>query len=184
MKIHPKFLLAFLIMASLMTYPIIGYSSYSDTLSSNSSDQLLGYNYSGAGLTLDTFNITNSTGATWTDFTIVVGAPEAYASGPNESFFLGYSGSGSAASASITAPYTSGPNSSIYPNEYNVTGISIASGSTYSFTVDVVAGEPGWSVYGSPSVGEGPPTVPEPCTILLLGSGLAGLAAYRRLKKA
>ncbi len=29
-----------------------------------------------------------------------------------------------------------------------------------------------------------PPSIPEPCTMLLLGSGLVGLAAFRRCKKA
>jgi len=70
---------------------------------------------------------------------------------------------------------------------FSFSGLTVASGDVISFLVGV--GQYGYG-YGNTELsvtitgsGSGPtgPTVPEPCTFVLLGSALAGLAAYRRL---
>jgi hypothetical protein len=181
MRIQRKFLPGLLATAFLAAAsPII---TQADSFNQTSDSQaLIGYNYSGAGASSDSFTITNSTGTTWTDYSIVVGAPQAYAGGPDESFFTSYTGPGTAAASDVTPPYTSGPDGAGFPNEYEITGISVAPGSTYTFTVGIDAGEPGWSVYGAASTSEtgggngGSQGVPEPGTMFLLSSGLIGIA--------
>jgi hypothetical protein len=178
MKTYTFYLVAIVFVAATLGIPT--FADYNYTQTSNS-QALIGYNLSGAGDSTDTFDVTNSTGTTWTDYSIVVGPPSAYTPDVNESYFTSCSGTLSLG----TAPGNSSPNTGIYLNECEITGISIASGATYDFTVGIGAGEPGWSVYGTPSTSEGggggggTPT-PEPATFWLLGMGLAIVAMSRR----
>jgi PEP-CTERM motif-containing protein len=156
-------------------------NSYSSSQTSDA-QTLIGSNSSGAGDSSDTFTITNSTGTTWTDYEFVVGPPSGYG-GTNLAYFTSCPGG---ALSLGTAPGDPGPNTGIYDNECEITGITIAPGASYTFTVGIGAGEPGWSVYGTPSTGEssgggsGGKTVPEPGSLLLLSSGLIGVAGLRR----
>jgi hypothetical protein len=164
------------------TLGIPTFADYSYNQTSNTQAQI-GTNV-GSGDSTDTFSVTNSTGTTWTDYALVVGAPLATAGSPNESYFTSCSGTLSLG----TSPGNSSPNTGIYVNECEINGISIATGSTYTFTVGIGAGEPGWEVSGTPSVsssGTGPGPggtsgVPEPGSMLLLSSGLIGIAGLRR----
>jgi hypothetical protein len=155
-------------------------SSYNQT---SDGQALIGSNPAGAGDSSDTFTVANSTGTIWTDYEFVVGPPSGFGS-DNESYFTSCPGG----TLSLgTAPGDPGSNTGIYVNECEITGISIASGTSYVVTLGIGAGEPGWSVYGTPSTGEssgggngGNPTVPEPGSMLLLSSGLIGIAGLRR----
>jgi PEP-CTERM motif-containing protein len=165
--------------ASLGVPTVANASSYNQT---SDGQALIGSNSSGAGDSVDTFTVTNSTGTTWTDYELIVGPPSGFGS-DNESYFTSCSG----ALSLVTAPGDPGANTGIYKNECEITGISIGPGSSYTFTVGIGAGEPGWSVYGTPSTTEGGgggnggnPTVPEPGSMLLLSSGLIGIAGLRR----
>lgn len=175
---------AFYLAVMIFVAATLGIPTFADSSSFNQTSDaqaLIGSDSAGAGDSTDTFTITNSTGTTWTDYSIVVGPPSGFGS-DNESYFTSCSGALSLG----TAPGDPGSNTGIYVNECEITGISIPSGGIYSFTVGIGAGEPGWSVYGTPSISEGTgtgggtPTVPEPGTMLLLSSGLIGIAGLRR----
>ncbi|HKM66588.1 MAG TPA: PEP-CTERM sorting domain-containing protein [Candidatus Acidoferrum sp.] len=165
----------------------LGIPTFADSFSYNQTSDaqaLIGSNSAGAGDSTNTFTVTNSTGTTWTDYAIVVGPPSGFGS-DNESYFTSCSGTLSL----VTAPGDPGSNTGIYDNQCEITGISIIAGATYTFTVGIGAGEPGWSVYGTPSItsggggGGGTTTAPEPTSLLLLGSGLVGLLGAAKYKK-
>jgi len=175
------FYLAVIVLATA-TLGIPTFANYSYNQTSNA-QALIGSNLGGSGDTTDTFTVANSTGTTWTDYAIVVGPPSEYAPDVNESYFTSCPGALSLG----TSVGNSSPNTGIYVNECEITGISIIAGASYAFTVGIGAGELGWAVYGTPSVGSGttgpgPGTggVPEPGTMLLLSSGLMGIAGLRR----
>lgn len=176
MKTYAFYLAAVIFVAATLGIPTFANYTYNQT--SNTQAQI-GTNV-GSGDSTDTFTVTNSTGTTWTDYSIVVGPPSGFGS-DNESYFTSCSGTLSLGKA----PGDPGSNTGIFLNECEITGISIANGSTYTFTVGIGAGEPGWEVSGTPSVseGSGPGTggnVPEPGSMLLLSSGLIGIAGLRR----
>jgi len=179
---------AFYLAVIIFVTATLGIPTFADSFSFNQTSDtqtLIGFNITtGSGDSSDTFTVTNSTGTTWTDYSIVVGGPSGETS-PDEAFFTSFSGPGTAVASAVTAPFTSGPNGAMFPNEFEINGISIASGAAYTFTVGIGAGEPGWAVYGTPSTGTGTgtggtPPVPEPGTMLLLGSGLISIAGLRR----
>ncbi len=177
MKIYAFYLAVIVFVTATLGIPTFATSSsYNQT---SDAQALIGSNSAGAGDSTDTFTITNSTATTWTDYAIVVGPPSGFGS-VNESYFTSCSGALSLG----TAPGDPGPNTGIYVNECEITGISIIAGATYAFTVGIGAGEPGWSVYGTPSItsggGGGTTAAPEPGTMLLLSSGLIGIAGLRR----
>lgn len=179
MKTYALYLAVIVLVTATLGVPTFADYSYNQT--SNTQAQI-GTNSGGAGDSTDTFTVSNSTGTTWTDYSIVVGPPSGFGS-DNESYFTSCSGTLSLG----TAPGDPGSNTGIYVNECEITGISIATGSTYTFTVGIGAGEPGWEVSGTPSVTEGTgpgpggtPGVPEPGSMLLLSSGLIGIAGLRR----
>jgi hypothetical protein len=177
MKTYTFYLAAIVFVAATLGIPTLADYTYTQT---SDSQTLIGYNTSGAGDSTDTFDVTNSTGTTWTDYMVVVGPPSGFGS-DNESYFTSCTGTLSLG----TAPGDPGSNTGIYVNQCEITGISVASGATYDFTVGIGAGEPGWSVYGTPSTSEGggggggTPT-PEPATFWLVGIGLAIVAMSRR----
>ncbi len=122
------------------------------------------------------FDITNATGLTWTDFHFTTGAVGL----GSATFSLGttpppYVGPGTA----TLSAFGSVPDD--FKNVLDITGLSIANGTHYISTVNVAGGE-FFVVGGNPTTDGGPSAVPEPSTMLLIGSGLIGLAAYGRKK--
>ena len=119
------------------------------------------------------FDITNSTGQKWTNF-----EAEIPLTGEAQPYFTSYTGAGT---GTITGYTGSG---SYTPSYLTITGLSIASGSDYDFSVgtDNPGETGGWVFLGTPTVSSGPP-IPIPPTVLLLGSGLLGLGAWRRFRK-
>jgi hypothetical protein len=177
MKTYTFYLAVIVFVTATLGIPTFADYAYTQT---STAQALIGYNLSGSGDSTDTFDITNSTGVTWTDYSIIVGPPSAYSPDVNESYFTSCSGG---TLSLVTAPGNPSPNTGIYVNQCEVDGLSIAAGATYDLTVGIGAGEPGWVVYGTPSTSEGGgggTPAPEPGTMLLLSSGLIGIAGLRR----
>ena len=120
------------------------------------------------------FDVLNSTGLTWTDFhmnVLSLGFPPTFIPDNTANNGTTYTGPGT--------DQLSGGNTII-----DIIGLNIPDTATYSFTLDILSGELGWQLFGYPTVtdGNGSSSVPEPTTMLLLGSGLIGLAGYGRKK--
>jgi hypothetical protein len=126
------------------------------------------------------FQITNNTGVTWTDFhlqTSTGGFVDDTYAGPGAGAFTN---TYFVAAAPPTFPSYTGA------GHLDITSINIAPLGILDFTTNLAigpsesAGFLGILVTGNPTTGGVPPTVPEPSTLLLIGSGLIGLLGVRK----
>ncbi len=179
-----------LLIGVLLVWPTFS-AAYSFTFT-NLNPTVIAINPFGFGGNNDVaFDILNSTGTAWTDFHMVTGPSPA---GQGVAYFIPAALAGLLGTDGNTyegpGTYTlSSSNPPSQPDIIDVIGLNIPNGSTYSFSVDIAAGEAGWAFGGNPTIGgpgpgpgPGPGVVPEPSTMLLLGSGLIGLAGYGRKK--
>jgi len=129
------------------------------------------------------FEITNDTGVNWTDFHLQTSTG---------SFVVDtYAGPGTAAFTNTFFVAGAPPTFPSYTGagQLDITSINIAPSGILDFTVNLAigpsesAGFLGILITGNPTTG-GTSTVPEPTTMLLLGSGLLGLWGFRRKFKA
>ncbi len=137
-----------------------------------------------ASLQDEPFEITNSTGVTWIDFHVTLEGFGEFSDYPFMRFTdLGsdgviYTGPGTASFSDDNADGLG------YDEVMHVDGLNVPDGSVLSFTVDILGGVipeglVEFSIYGLPSV-------PEPCTILVLGIGalvLGGCARRKRIRQ-
>jgi hypothetical protein len=126
------------------------------------------------------FQITNNTGVAWTDFHL-----QTHTGGFGVDTYVGpgtaaFTGTYFVAAAPPTFPSYTGA------GQLDITSIDIAPLGILDFTVNLVIGPSessgllGILITANPTTGGVPPTVPEPSTLLLLGSGLVGLIGFRR----
>jgi PEP-CTERM motif len=188
MKYPVKVLLALFIAA----FPLQVYAAPFTVTFTDLNPKMMGGDVFGAGGNNDVaFEVTNQTGSTWNDFHMQVAlgpagtlgiafyVPAALAGTFGTDGFP-YEGPGSFTLSNLN-------NQPAYPDVLDVVGLNVPTGGTYSFSVDIAAGESGWIMAGYPTVGTpppplgNPPQVPEPGTALLFGMGLLVGGAFRRL---
>jgi hypothetical protein len=138
------------------------------------------------------FEITNNTGEVWTDFHLRLSwmSPEGISEGMGSLYFSNYIGPGTASlynPGGSTNPYTL--------SNIDVVGLDIAIGATLDFSIsgghlgEQLPGAATLWVYAYPTTeggggGGGGVTVPEPATMFLFGTGLAGFGLLRKRFKA
>lgn len=124
------------------------------------------------------FELTNNSGEIWTDFHF------------NVREATGSFGFIDVAAGGHDGTAYEGPGSyqiSDAGRNLDVVGLNIPDGGLYSFSLDTDNFESlgAYTIYGTPSVdGQDGGVVPEPTTMLLVGSGLAGIAAFSRKRAA
>lgn len=159
-----------------VTYPSITFTDLNT--------KLIGSNVFSTGFEENaTFNITNNTGQTWTDFHLGVGSP-------NPPFHARFAIKIPGINDNWDGDVYEGPGNETLPHvdEMDIVGLSIANNAVFSFSVDILSGEGGWIMVGHPTIGGGSstppgPSVPEPSTIFLVGLGLLGIAGIKKARK-
>ncbi len=126
------------------------------------------------------FSITNSTGVAWTDFHLEL----RLTSQPSGTF-----GFIDVAAGGYDGDVYEGPGSDslgAFNQTLDIVGLNIPDGGIYGFNVDMDALElqGTYGLFGRPTTdGNGPPQVPGPATLVLVGFGLLGLGGYRLFRQ-